>query len=326
MTTIFLFPFGADGAKFPDMEKLFSKIGIVGAGAIGCYYGARLARAGGDVRFLMRGDLAAVRGRGLRVKTPDGEIVLPQVRAAGAPEEIGPCDLVLVALKTTANAALGRLVGPLLHGRTTIVTLQNGLGSDEELARLFGAERVAGGLCFIGVNRVAPGEIVCLTPGAVSFGEFQRPAGGRTRALAALFSRAGVKTSVGDNLAELRWKKLVWNAPFNGLAIAAGGVTTDVLTGDGELLAAARALMFEIVAAARAVAGCEIPPRFVEKQIEVTKGMGPYKPSSLVDFLAGREVEVESIWGEPLRRARAAGVSTPGLAMLYALLRRLAAR
>ncbi|OAM88740.1 2-dehydropantoate 2-reductase [Termitidicoccus mucosus] len=308
------------------MEKLFSKIAIVGAGAIGCYYGARLARAGGDVRFLIRSDLARVRERGLRVKTPDEEIVLPGVHAAGTPEEIGPCDLVLVALKTTANAALGRLLGPLVHGRTTIVTLQNGLGSDEELARLFGAERVAGGLCFIGVNRVAPGEIVCLTPGSVSFGEFQRPAGGRVRALADMFSRAGVRTIVSDNLAELRWKKLVWNVPFNGLAIAAGGVTTDVLTGDEELLAAARALMLEIVAAARAVTGCEIPPQFVEKQIEVTKAMGPYKPSSLIDFLEGREVEVESIWGEPLRRARAAGVDAPRLAMLYALVRRLAAR
>ncbi|MDR0352023.1 MAG: 2-dehydropantoate 2-reductase [Opitutaceae bacterium] len=308
------------------MKKVFSSIAIVGAGAIGCYYGARLARAGADVRFLTRGDPARVRERGLRVKTPDEEIVLPRVRAAGTPEEIGPCDLVLVALKTTANAALGRLLGPLVHERTTVVTLQNGLGSDEELARLFGAERVAGGLCFIGVNRVAPGEIVCLTPGSVSFGEFQRPADGRTRALAELFSRAGVKTSVGDSLAELRWKKLVWNVPFNGLAIAAGGVTTDVLTGDAELLAAARALMFEIAAAARAVTGCEIPPRFVEKQIEVTKAMGPYKPSSLIDFLEGREVEVEAIWGEPLRRARAAGADAPRLAMLYALVRRLAAR
>ncbi|MDR0901513.1 MAG: 2-dehydropantoate 2-reductase [Opitutaceae bacterium] len=308
------------------MEKSFSKIAIVGAGAIGCYYGARLARAGEDVRFLMRGDLAAVRERGLRVKTPDEEIVLPKVSAAATPEEIGPCDLVLVALKTTANAELARLAGPLVGGRTTVVTLQNGLGSDEELARLFGAERVAGGLCFICVNRVAPGEITCLEPGSVSFAEFQRPAGAGARALAAMFSRAGVKAVAGDNLAELRWKKLVWNVPFNGLAIAAGGVTTDVLTGDAELLAAARGLMLEIIAATKAVTGCEIPARFVEKQIEATRAMPPYKPSSLIDFLEGREVEVESIWGEPLRRARAAGVDTPRLAMLYALLRRLAAR
>ncbi len=322
---IFSFAFDTDAAEFPAMEKLFSKIAIVGAGAIGCYYGARLARAGEDVRFLMRGDLATARARGLRVRTPDEDIVLPEVRASGAPEEIGPSDLILVALKTTANAGLGRLLGPLVHERTMIVTLQNGLGSDAELARLFGTERVAGGLCFIGVNRTAPGEIVCLTPGSVSFGEFQRPAGARIRGVADLFSRAGIRTSVSDSLAELQWRKLVWNVPFNGLAIAAGGVTTDVLTGDGELLAAARGLMIEIVAAARAVAGCDIPPLFVEKQIEVTKAMGPYRPSSLVDFLAGREVEVESIWGEPLRQACNAGVDTPRLAMLHALVRRLAA-
>jgi 2-dehydropantoate 2-reductase len=131
-----------------------------------------------------------------------------------------------------------------------------------------------------------------------------------------------VKCVAVDNLHAARWRKLVWNVPFNGLAIAAGGVATDVLCADPALLTEARALMDEVVAAA-AAHGVVIPESFVEGQIKVTPPMGPYKPSSLIDYLAGREVEVEPIWGEPTRRAQAAGVSVPRMTLLYALLRQL---
>jgi 2-dehydropantoate 2-reductase len=192
--------------EIPPRARRFGRIAVVGAGAVGCYYGARLARAGEDVVFLMRRDLAAVRERGLRVRTPEDSFTLAGVQTAATPEEIGPCDLVIVALKTTANAELPRLVGPLLHDGTTILTLQNGLGSDERLADLFGAERVVGGLCFICVARAAPGEIDCTAPGTLSLAEFGRPAGERVRALAAMFERAGVRCFTGDDLGELRWR------------------------------------------------------------------------------------------------------------------------
>jgi 2-dehydropantoate 2-reductase len=301
------------------VETMFKTIAVVGAGALGCYYGAMLARNGARVRFLMRSDLGALRKRGLRVRRPDGEFVLTEVRAEDSPEKIGPCDLVIVALKTTANGDFQKLIAPLLHAQTAILTLQNGLGSDEELARLFGAERVMGGLCFICVNRTAPGEILCIEPGSVSLGEFGRPAGPRVQAVAALFAGAGVRCHVGDDLAALRWKKLVWNVPFNGLSIAAGGVTTDRILAEPALEAEVRALMQEIISAAGRL-GHRLSPGLVDQQIEHTRPMGPYKPSSLIDYLAQKEVEVESIWGEPLRRAQAAGADVPKLALLHALL------
>jgi 2-dehydropantoate 2-reductase len=310
-----------------DTNNPPAKIAIVGSGALGCYYGARLARAGEDVRFLMRGDLAAVRERGLAVSLPGEKFHLSPalLRTAGAPEEIGPCDIVLIALKTTANNTFRQLIAPLLHEGTAIVTLQNGLGSDEELAALFGARRIFGAICFICVNRLAPGEIDCTSPGAISFGEYGRPAGGRIRGIAEKFERAGIKAGVHDDLAELRWRKLVWNVPFNGLSIVAGCVTTDKIMADPALEAESRALMREIAAAA-AAHGVTISESFIEKQLEITRPMGAYKPSSLIDYIARREMEIESIWGEPLRRAREKNVSTPKLAMLYALLRALAAR
>ncbi len=297
------------------------KIAIVGSGAIGGYYGARLARVGEAVRFLMRRDLDDVRRRGLHVRVLDEEFWLPRVQVAASTAEIGPCDLVVIGLKTTANDQLPRLLPPLLHEHTVLLTLQNGLGGDEFLAAEFGAERVVGGLCFICVNRVAPGEIVCTAPGTLSLAEFGRPASDRVRDLAARFTSAGVKTHVGDDLAALRWRKLVWNVPFNGLAIARGGITTDRILADPQLEAEARALMHEVIEAAAAL-GFSLPESLVGQQIAATRPMGAYKPSSLIDYLEGREVEVESIWGEPVRRARAAGAAVPHMEALYAELRR----
>lgn len=301
------------------------RIAIVGAGAVGAYYGAQLARAGEEVRFLMRRDLAAVRAHGLTIRLHQPvrtQFHLDSVYACGTTAEIGPVDIVLIGLKATANAALATLIPPLLHEQTAIYTLQNGLGNEEYLAELFGAQRVGGGLCFICLNRAEPGTVDCFLPGSIRLGEWRRPAGPHTHALAAAWRRVGVDASASDDLAAMRWRKLVWNVPFNGLTIAAGSITTDRILQDPGLLAETRALMREIQAAA-AAQGCEIPDEFLEKQIEVTAAMGAYKPSSLVDYLDGRAVEVEAIWGEPLRRARAAGVATPHLAALYEKLRTL---
>lgn len=293
-------------------------IAIVGAGAIGSYYGARLALAGGDVRFLMRRELAAVRERGLTLREKDATRHLANVAAFATPAEVGPVDLVVVTLKTTANRSLASLLPPLLHANTAVLTLQNGLGNEEHIAALVGAERVLGGLCYIAVTRGGAGELDCFhTPGAITLGEFGRPAGARARALARLLAGAGVKVRAVDRLAEARWQKLVWNVPFNGLAIARGGLTTDKILGSPAIAAEVRPLMDELAVAGRAL-GFEVPENFIQAQIDVTIPLGAYAPSSLVDFLAGREVEVDAIWGEPLRRARAAGIAMPRLAALHA--------
>ncbi|HXA15255.1 MAG TPA: 2-dehydropantoate 2-reductase [Opitutaceae bacterium] len=308
------------------MVNQFPKVAIVGSGAIGTYYGAKLALAGTEVRFLMRSDLATVRARGsLLLHEKAGTTELRPVAAFGAAEEIGPVDLVIVMLKTTANGVFASLLPPLLGQRTAVFTLQNGLGSDEQLAALFGAERVMGGLAFIAATRTAPGEVTCYHPGSIALGEFGRPAQDRTRALAAQFAAAGVKTRVVDDLPGARWHKLVWNIPFNGLTITAGGITTDRLCADPLRAEEVRALMREVQLAAGRL-GFVIPDEFLREQFDVTPPMGAYRPSSLVDFQAGREVEVEAIWGEPLRRAQAAGASVPRLEKLYALLKKLTVR
>jgi 2-dehydropantoate 2-reductase len=303
------------------MPEPAPRIGIIGSGAVGCFYGGRLAIGGADVRFLMRSDLAHVRARGsIVIHEVSGTSEARPVAAYATPGEIGPVDLVIVALKTTSAAETRALVEPLLGPETAILTLQNGLGADEFLAGLFGAERIMGGLVFMAISRLGPGEIRCFNPGLASVGEFGRPPGERTRSFFARLAASGIRSQVVDNLLEARWRKLVWNIPFNGLSIAEGGVATDRLCSDPSRAEEVRALMREVQSAARAF-GFEIPDDYLKHQFEVTPSMGAYRPSSLVDYQAGREVEVESIWGEPLRRAQAAGVAMPRLAALYARLR-----
>lgn len=305
--------------------QFFRTIAVVGPGAVGGYYGGMLAHCGLDVRFLMRSDLEAVRARGLVIHTQGSTVEVPRVQAFATPGEIGPCDLVIVALKATANASLDELIPPLLHERTALLTLQNGLGNDEYLAERWGAERVMGGLCFVCLNRTGPGVIEHFDHGTISIGEFVGGPQARTRELVEAFVGAGIDARAVENLITERWRKLLWNIPFNGLAIAAGGATVaDVLADDG-LRASAHALMGEALDAARRL-GHEIPDSFADFQIERSYSMGTYRPSSLIDWELRRPVEVEAIWGEPLRRGQAAGAEMPRLELLYRLLHRLAMR
>lgn len=296
------------------------KIAVVGSGAVGSYYGGMLAHMGHDVHFLMRADLEAARAHGLAIHT-GGQTLRVPVNTHASTAEIGPCDLVIVALKATANAALEKLIPPLLHERTGLVTLQNGLGNEEYLAQRWGAERVMGALCFVCLNRTAPGEVTHIDHGTISIGEFRRPASPRVRALVEALVAAGIEAKAVEDLVEERWRKLVWNVPFNGLSIAARATVADVLADDA-LRAEARGLMSDVLDGARAL-GHHIPDEFADFQLERSASMGAYRPSSMIDWEAGRAVEVEAIWGEPLRQGRAVGAAMPRLALLYALLRRL---
>lgn len=293
------------------------RIAVLGSGSIGLYYGAKLASAGGDVHFLLRSGYDEAAREGVRIFGPDGDLHLQPVNAHRDTASIGPCDLVLVALKTTQNDILRELMPPLLHPQTMLLTLQNGLGSDEALATRFGEERVLGALCFVCLTRRSPAQVDHFGHGTISIGEFGRPPQSRTERVAEAFRRAGIETRVVENLAGERWKKLVWNIPFNGLAVAEGGVAVDVLL--EQHLDEVKSLMRETIAIAAAL-GHDIPADFIDLQIGRTRAMGAYQPSTLVDYLAGRELEIDSIWGEPLRRARAAGVPAPHLENLRARL------
>lgn len=301
------------------------RIAVVGAGAIGCYYGAKLAYSGRDVHFLMRGDTTEIRRFGIRIRGKGENLHVAKVHHYASTEEIGPCDLVLVAIKATANGALLRLIPPLLHEKTMLLTLQNGFGNEEFLAENFGTARVLGGLCFVCLIRTSPGVIEHYDQGHVVMGEYNRRPEPRTHDVAGEFKRCGLVCDVVENLALERWRKLVWNIPFNGLSIAAGGLDTAAILSDDHLRSECLALMDEVITAANRC-GFLLPAAAALEQVKRTEAMGAYKPSTLIDFEAGRPLEIEAIWGEPLRRARSAGAFTPRLQALYEKLKTIDSR
>lgn len=320
------------------------KVAVVGCGAVGSYYGAMLARAGHDVHFLLRSDYEAVKHRGVRILSPHGDF---QVRPASArrPQEIGRCGMVMIGLKTTANSQFAALLPPLTGPQTAVVTLQNGLGNEEQLARIFPAEQILGCLCFVCLNRIEPGVIRHMDHGQVVLGEFQRPPVLRTHELAEVFRHAGVTCTVTENLARTHWEKLVWNIPFNGLGVAASAgfdafaegppglhsrsmtgnletFPTDKLLGDPRWAGLLRELMLEVIRAANALR-LTIPEGLADRQLELTRTMGAYKASTLLDFEHGLPLELDGLFFEPCRQARLAGVRVPRLERLCAVLEQL---
>ncbi len=298
---------------------------IVGAGAVGSYYGGRLAEAGYDVRFLLRSDYEPVKRDGLRVESSDGDFDLSEVRCARTSQEIGKVDVVIVAWKTTANDGFEAVISPMLHEHSVILTLQNGLGNVERLSDVFGAERVLGALCFVCINRIQPGLIRHTGGGAIAMGEAVPGMTNRLQELAEIFTKAKIVCQAVEDLIASQWRKLVWNVPFNGLCITEGGIDTEALLAKPGCEDQVRAVMAEVILAAKAL-GYEIEEEFINVQIERTRPMGKYRPSSMIDYVEGREIEIEAIWGEPLRRAEGAGVSVPQMAALYQEIKTLSER
>lgn len=295
-----------------DDEQKPLTFAIVGAGAVGLYYGARLVEAGQEVRFLLRSDLEVVKEDGITVESVDGDLQLPEVICSDNPEDLGPVDVVMVAWKTTSNHHFEEVISPLRHDKTVVLTLQNGLGSAERLRELFGKNKVLAAICFVCLNRIGNGYVRHTAGGMIALGG---PEPWRTR-LGDIFERAKFPCTVIDDLPLAQWRKLVWNIPFNGLCIAEGGITTKELLEKPGGEKHVRALMSEVIVGAKLL-GHEIPETFIDEQIVRTHGMDHYKPSSLIDYLNDREVELDSIWGEPLRQIEAAGGNAPVLAELH---------
>ncbi len=299
------------------------KIAILGAGALGCYYGARLAEAGNDVCFIGRSVYEPLKAVGLHVESVYGDIHLPQVQVCRRAEECGTVDLVIVSWKTTCNDQLGAYLPALVREGTEVLTLQNGMGNAEAISAFVPAERIFIGLCFVCCMMDEPGKIRHLEGGEIQFAPFVSSSAGAARArdLAALFEQARVGSSAFEHAEQIQWCKLTWNIPFNGLCVAHGGISVKKLFSIPGELERAEAVMQEVCAAAEK-RGFPLPMDIVRHQMERTRIMGEFVPSSAVDLLRGRPVEYEAIWGVPLERAREAGVAVPHWERLAADIRK----
>jgi len=299
------------------------RFAILGSGAVGGYYGARLARAGHEVTFLARGaHLRAIRERGLLVWSPLGDFVV-RAPAEDDPARVGAVDVVVVAVKTYDNPAALAMLPPLAGPETAVLTLQNGVDSAERVAERVGEARVLGGTTYVATALRAPGLIVQTgTHRRIVFGE---AFGARDRVtprvarIAEALAGADVQVETVPDARVPVWEKIAMLCPLAGLTAvtrqATGGVWSDralrerLLGGVREVEAVARAqgiAVREDLAASVVGYYERLPPSMV--------------PSMLHDLMQGKPIEVESLQGEVTRRGRALGVPTPIMAELYAQL------
>ncbi|WP_338494064.1 putative 2-dehydropantoate 2-reductase [Pseudomonas trivialis] len=300
------------------------RIGIIGTGAIGGFYGLMLARAGFDVHFLLRSEYAAVRDRGLHINSSiHGALKLHPVQAYANAADMPPCDWLLVGTKSTGNVELAPTLAQVAAPGAKVVLLQNGLDVEDSLREHLPASlHLLGGLCYIGVYRSAPGVIEHQALGRVNLG-YHSGTAANDEALqqmiveegAALFHQAGIESRVMASVHLARWHKLVWNVPFNGLSVLLGTGTTALMADESsrELI---QALMLEVIKGAHAC-GHDIPASYAGQMFAMTETMDDYLPSMYHDHLHKRPLELAAIYARPLAAAKAAGCELPRMQALY---------
>ncbi len=293
--------------------------GIIGTGAIGGYYGGKLARSGREVHFLFHRDYDYVRQHGLQVDSCDGSFHLDQVNAYPSTAEMPKCDVVLVCLKSTNNQLLPDMLRPLLHEGTLVVLIQNGIGLEPDLQQHFPDLQLAAGLAFICSAKTEPGRVNHQCYGQINFGNYSCKDEVLFQQLLDDFNAAGVQAGTVE-YQEARWKKAVWNMPFNGMTVALN-TQTDLLLKNPATRLLIRELMMEVVEASRALGVTGVDEAFVEKMIDMTDHMTPYSPSMKLDFDFHRPMEIHYLYTRPIEIAREAGYRMRKLEMLEAELK-----
>jgi 2-dehydropantoate 2-reductase len=299
------------------------RIGIIGTGAIGGFYGLMLARAGYDVHFLLRSEFSAVSQHGLRLDSQvHGVLTLDNVQAYSSAADMPACDWLLVGAKTTGNVGVAPAIIQAAAPNAKVLMLQNGLAVEDELRALLpDSLHLLGGLCFICVHRTGPGQIAHQAFGAVNIGYHSGLAADAAASLAiveegaALFRAAGIESVAMDNLDKARWQKLVWNVPYNGLSVLLNASTTPLMA-DPDSRELIQGLMAEVVQGAQAC-GHVLPQGYAEQLFKVTGHMPDYRPSMHHDFSEKRPLELEAIYAKPLAAALAAGCDMPKIRALY---------
>jgi 2-dehydropantoate 2-reductase len=292
---------------------------------VGSFFGGLLVRAGGDVRFVARGvQLEALRRDGIHIdSTSLGALHVPGVRATDDTREIGVVDLVLVAVKAQQTAGILDALAPLVGPETTIVTLQNGVESDEVIAERFGRARVLPAVVYVGATVDRPGHVSHVAAGTIAIG---MPAGAdrtRVETVRDLLATTGMPVRIADDIRHDRWRKLLWNAGFN-MVSAVTGRDPALLLSVPESRALLLDVMREVVAVARAQ-GIALTDADADEQIVWTERAGSIRTSTTVDRERGREMEVDALIGVVVRRGAQLGVPTPRSATLLGLLKAIEA-
>jgi 2-dehydropantoate 2-reductase len=293
---------------------------IIGAGAIGALYGSALARAGARVSVVCRSDFEVVKRDGYQIDSPllGQHRFRPQAVYREAAECVPAPDYVILTSKVLEEVDRAALIRPAVGPGTVIVLIQNGIDIEAEIASAFPDNELLSSLAFIAVGRGAPGVVNHQSQGALTLGHYPSGVTPAAQRLAALFEASKVPCKLTDDVVRARWQKAVWNGAFNPLSITGGVLDTSMMLKSAADRAFVRQLMEEIGAIA-AANGHPQHPQLIDKLIEGTAAMPPYKTSMALDYENGRPMELEAILGNVVRAGRKAGVPMPALESLYAI-------
>jgi 2-dehydropantoate 2-reductase len=295
------------------------KILIIGAGAIGGYYGSYLARQGAEVSYLARSDYAYLKEHGFAISGLQGDYAFRPAQVLRAASELSEKpDYAMLCVKVAAGVDRVGLLRGVLGPETAIVLLSNGVEIEDEIAAAYPSHEIISGLAFICVTRIGPGKILHQAYGRLALGAYPVGISAKTQALCEAFGQAGLSCSAEADVIAARWRKCVWNAAFNPLSVLSGGLSTAEVLSTQEPFV--RAIMAEVASIAGALKH-PLPDDIVELNIASTYQMPPYKTSMLLDYEGGRPMETEAILGNAVRRGRSLGVAIPHLESIYALMK-----
>ena len=297
---------------------------VVGTGAIGSYYGGRLAQLIPQTATLCRSDYESVKENGIEVKSCKGDFHFTplQVLKSASEYKLNP-DFILVCLKVLPMIDPIKIIKDAVKPNTAIVLIQNGINIEQKMKEAFPSNEIISGIAFICVNRIAFGKVHHLDYGRLELGSYPDGVSNKTNILADFFNQTNVECKVSENIVRQRWQKLLWNVPFNSLSVIGGQIDTKEIMASESTIHLIRKIMNEILIVAE-ITGNKLDNGLIEKMIDSTKNMKPYKTSMLLDYQAKRSLEIDAILGNVIKTAKLHNITHPYIESLYSLLKLLA--
>jgi len=286
------------------------RIAVMGTGAVGGYFGAKLAAAGQDVVFIVRQrNLSALRRNGLRVESPTGDLNVRNGFFTDSPADAGMVDLVLFCVKSYDTAEAAAALAPMMSKRTAILSLQNGIDNPDKIAGLWGTERTLAGVVYLGAQVSAPGVIQHSSGGKIVLGPISGHSSDTAQLVEQTISRAAIPCEISAAIEQVQWVKLLWNAPFCAISCLTRSTVREIVESES-LTKLTRDCMMEVKAAAH-IRGIDLKTELFDQTLAFSRGLGEFKPSMLQDLEAGKPLEYDALNGIVMRLLEQAGEQAP---------------
>jgi 2-dehydropantoate 2-reductase len=286
------------------------RIAVMGTGAVGGYFGAKLAAAGDDVVFITRPrHLPALRRDGLRIESPNGALYVRNGFFTDSPADAGAVDLVLFCVKSYDTTEAAAALAPMITKSTAILSLQNGIDNPGKIAGFWGTERILAGVVYIGAELSAPGVIQHSSGGKIVLGQISGHAAETAQSVEQTLSRAAIPCAISSAIEQVQWAKLLWNAPFCAVSCLTRSTVREIVESEA-LTNLVRDCMEEVRAAAR-TRGIDLKTELFDQTLAFSGGLGDFKPSMLQDLEAGKPLEYDALNGLVMRLLDQAGEQAP---------------